>query len=149
MEKIVTIDNIELKLVSNAATPIYYKHCFHKDMISQITKFTEINKRINKLKKKNPNMEKEEFQKLLIDELSESELDELAIFSNEIIPQFVFVFNMQAEHGLATPEFLSERKFVEWLNQFGITSFSRNNEIQLIVFQMWNSNSKTLSTSKN
>ena len=120
MDRIVKIDDKEVKFRATARTPRLYRMIIQRDLIVDMNKLAKKYKKVNESKKSGEN---------------ES-------FSSEDLQMFEDVAYVMARH--ATPD-MAERTPDEWLDSFNMFSIY---EILPEILILWGENQRTTSTPK-
>jgi len=153
MEKVITINEKEIRFKSSAATNILYKRTFKDDVLVKITAYTKnlkelknIQARITELKN-DESKSKEEIASEMTTLVQSDVMNELTAFSSDILPRLAYIMYLEANEEQRTIfSKLNEEAYLGWLmemDQDDLTSITGE------IMAIWLAGAKTTSKPKN
>jgi hypothetical protein len=153
MEKVITINEKEIRFKSSAATNILYKRTFKNDVLVKITAYTKnlkelknIQARITELKN-DESKSKEEIASEMTTLVQSDVMNELTAFSSDILPRLAYIMYLEANEEQRTIfSKLNEEAYLGWLmemDQDDLTSITGE------IMTIWLAGAKTTSKPKN
>ena len=153
MEKVITINEKEIRFKSSAATNILYKRTFKDDVLVKITAYTKnlkelknIQARITELKN-DESKSKEEIASEMTTLVQSDVMNELTAFSSDILPRLAYIMYLEANEEQRTIfSKLNEEAYLGWLmemDQDDLTSITGE------IMTIWLAGAKTTSKPKN
>lgn len=153
MEKVITLNEKEMKFKSSAATNILYKKAFKDDVLVKITAYTKNLKELKNIQarvaelKEDTTKSKEEIASEMTALVQSDVMNELTAFSSEILPRLAYIMYLEANAEQRNIfQKLNEEAYLGWLmemNQEDLTSITGE------IMSIWLAGAKNTSKPKN
>lgn len=153
MEKVITLNEKEMKFKSSAATNILYKKAFKDDVLVKITAYTKNLKELKNIQarvaelKEDTTKSKEEIASEMTALVQSDVMNELTAFSSEILPRLAYIMYLEANAEQRNIfQKLNEEAYLGWLmemNQEDLTSITGE------IMSIWLAGAKNTSKQKN
>lgn len=153
MEKVIKINDKEIKFKSSAATNILYKRAFHDDILLKLTSYTKNVKELNSMRAKLANLkeDKSKPQEEILAAMNELMTSDVFIstkaFTSETLPRLAYIMWLEANEKIDTIfSKLNEDYYLGWLMEID------RDELLTItgdIMELWQAGAKNHSKPKN